>query len=101
MPAGGTAGYVVRYTPNAVVHHRGGDGLVNPRLRAMMAVNKVREYRRRASRRRCVPVPRRHLGARMDRGLAGPAASREAALALLRPHRRPPELEAGGVLLPP
>ena len=95
------AGFAVRYTPSAIVHHRGGDGLVNPRLRAMMAVNKVREYRRRHRDGAAYLFLAGTWVHEWTRGLAGRAASREAARALVRPRRRPPELGADGALLPP
>lgn len=94
------AGFRVRYTPRALVLHRGGDGLVSPRLRSMMIVNKVREYRRRNG-----PVASwlffvGTLLHESTRGIAGRRASRAAALALLRPRYRPTEMNANDSLMP-
>jgi N-acetylglucosaminyl-diphospho-decaprenol L-rhamnosyltransferase len=94
------AGFAVRYTPDAVVIHRGGRGGVNPRLRAMMIVNDVREYSRRNG---VIASWCFYAGTflrEFSRALAGRAASRAAAVALLSPRRRPPEINASRSLLP-
>jgi N-acetylglucosaminyl-diphospho-decaprenol L-rhamnosyltransferase len=94
------AGFAVRYTPNAFVIHKGGDGGVNPRLRAMMKVNNVREYSRRHGAIASWCFYAGTLFQELSRGLAGRAASRTATLALLSPRRRPREINASGSLLP-
>jgi GT2 family glycosyltransferase len=94
------AGYAVRYTPDAVVYHPGGDGLVNPRLRAIMTVNRVRVYRRSHG---VVASWCFFAGAlfhEVTRAAAGRRASRTAALALVSPRRRPAELNAATSLMP-
>ena len=79
------AGFAVRYTPSAVVHHRGGDGLVNPRAAGDDGRQQGARVPTATPRRRRLPVPRRHLGARMDararwaRGVAGSGAGAGAA----------------------
>jgi GT2 family glycosyltransferase len=94
------AGLVVRYTPNALVYHRGGDGLVNPRLRAMMSVNRVREYARRHSRPAAWCFLAGTLVHEVTRALAGQRAAWTAAVALVSPRRRPAEIHARQSLIP-
>jgi GT2 family glycosyltransferase len=94
------AGFAVRYTPDAVVRHKGGDGLVDPRLRAMMIVNKVREYRRRHRAVASWFFYAGNLVHELTRAVAGRTASRTAARALLSPARRPPEINASTSLMP-
>ena len=94
------AGFKIRYVPDAVVWHKGGDGLVNPRLRAMMIVNKVREYHRRHGRMASWCFFAGNFFHELTRGLAGRSASRTAAMALISPRRRPVELNASRTLLP-
>ena len=94
------AGFKIRYVPDAVVWHKGGEGLVNPRLRAMMIVNKVREYHRRHGQLASWCFFAGALFHELTRGLAGRAASRTAAVAMISPRRRPAELNASQTLLP-
>ena len=94
------AGLVVRYTPSALVYHLGGDGLVNPRLRAMMAVNRVREYARRHNRPAAWCFFAGTLVHEATRGIAGQRAAWTATVALLSPRRRPVEIDANHSLIP-
>jgi N-acetylglucosaminyl-diphospho-decaprenol L-rhamnosyltransferase len=94
------AGFRVRFTPDAVVRHEGGDGWINPRLRAMMTVNKVREYRRRHRPPASWCFFAGNLFHELTRGFAGRRASRSAAIALVRPKQRPAELDSATSLMP-
>ena len=93
-------GLRVRYEPAAVVFHEGGGGVGDKRLRSMMTVNKVRLYGRQHSR----PATFAFLVASFlyegTRGIGGSAAARAAAVALVRPSRRPPELKCCDSFLP-
>ncbi len=90
----------VRYVPTAVVFHEGGGGVGDSRLRSMMSVNKVRLYGRQHSR----PATFAFLAASFlyegTRAIGGSAAARAAAVALVRPSRRPPELNSCDSFLP-
>ncbi len=93
-------GFLVRYEPSAIAYHEGGGGVHDPRLRSMMVVNKVRLYRRRHH-----VVPSYLFWAaellnEFTRGLTGNRAARAAAVALLFPSRRPPEISCSTSLLP-
>jgi N-acetylglucosaminyl-diphospho-decaprenol L-rhamnosyltransferase len=94
------AGFTVRYTPDAVVLHRGGGGVDNPRLRSMMSINRVRQYRRRHG----AVVSWCFFAAvvvhELTRGLAGRAEARQAAMSLLVPRRRPLEINVSSSLMP-
>jgi N-acetylglucosaminyl-diphospho-decaprenol L-rhamnosyltransferase len=94
------AGFAVRYTPHALVRHRGGGGASEPRLRAMMIVNKVRDYRRHHGSVAAWCFFAGNLFHEVTRAIAGRGASRTAALALLSPRRRPPELNAARSVMP-
>ena len=94
------AGFAVRYTPDAVVFHRGGEATENPRLRAMLAINRVREFRRRHGATRAWCFFAGILFHELIRGLAGHAAARSAVVALVSPRRRPPEVRASASLMP-
>jgi GT2 family glycosyltransferase len=94
------AGFAVRYTPDAVVLHKGGAAALDPRLRAMQMVNKVREYGRRNGAIASWCFYAGTLFHELTRAVAGRAASRTAALALLSPRRRPREINASHSLLP-
>ncbi|MEZ5273893.1 MAG: glycosyltransferase family 2 protein [Ilumatobacteraceae bacterium] len=93
-------GFVVRYQPDAVAFHEGGGGVRNPRLRSMMVVNKVRLYRRRHDVVRSFLFWTAEFLNEFTRGLGGNRAARTAALALLFPSRRPPEISCSTSLLP-
>lgn len=94
------AGFVVRYTPTAVVEHLSGAGLVDPRLRAMLSVNRVREYGRRHRRFATWWFLLGNVVHETTRGLAGRPAARASAAALIFPSRRPPEIDASDSLVP-
>jgi len=94
------AGLLVRYLPDAVVVHPGGDGEVNPALRAMMAVNRVRLYHRRHGEVATWLYWSAAVVYEATRAIGGNVAARSAARALVSPRRRPPELKAGDRLLP-
>ena len=93
-------GLRVRYTPRAVVYHEGGGGVHNRRLRSMMWVNKVRLYARQHNRFASWAFFVTALLHEASRGIAGSAPARAAALSLMRPSRRPPEIRCCESLLP-
>ncbi|MEY2417290.1 MAG: N-acetylglucosaminyl-diphospho-decaprenol L-rhamnosyltransferase [Ilumatobacteraceae bacterium] len=93
-------GMVVRYTPGAVVLHRGGGGASDCRLRSMMMVNKVRLYGRQHSRAASFAYLAASILYEGTRGIGGSASARASAVALLRPSRRPPELQSCDSFLP-
>lgn len=92
------AGFAVRFTPGATVRHVGGGGVFQPRLRAMMVVNKVREYGRRHGSLASWCFFAGNLVNELTRAAAGRHESRFAALALISPRRRPPELSAPSLM---
>lgn len=94
------AGLLVRYTPSAIVHHEGGGGANNTRLRSMMSVNKVRLYSRYHNRVASWAYFTAVLLYETTRGLAGSAPARAAARSLVRPSSRPPEIQCCESLLP-
>jgi N-acetylglucosaminyl-diphospho-decaprenol L-rhamnosyltransferase len=93
-------GMVVRYTPGAVVLHQGGGGASDGRLRSMMMVNKVRLYGRQHSRAATFFYLVASFLYEGSRGIGGSASARASAVALLRPSRRPPELQCCDSFLP-
>jgi GT2 family glycosyltransferase len=93
-------GYRVRYVPSAVVFHEGGGGVHDPRLRTMMTVNKVRLYARHHRRAAAWGFFAATVLYEGSRGLAGSVPARAAAVALIRPSRRPPEIRCCESLLP-
>ena len=93
-------GMRVRYTPSAVVFHEGGGGASDPRLRTMMTLNKVRLYGRQHSRAATFGFLAASFLYEATRGIAGSAPARAAAVALIRPSRRPPELQCCDSFLP-
>ncbi|MEU8173287.1 glycosyltransferase family 2 protein [Microbispora hainanensis] len=81
-------GWRLWYEPAAVVEHIGGEAKVNPMLAALLAVNKVRLFRRR---RGPVASAAYYLAVVLGesvRALRGRRAAREAVVWLLRPSRR-------------
>jgi GT2 family glycosyltransferase len=93
-------GLRVRYTPAAVVFHEGGGGTSDGRLRSMMMVNKVRLYSRQHSRVATFAFLAASFLYEGTRGLGGSASARASAVALVRPSRRPPELQCCDSFLP-
>lgn len=86
-------GWSLWFEPAAVVEHIGGDSGVNPRLAALLTVNKVRLFRRRRGR---LASAAYYLAVTLGEGMraaAGRRTSRASFAALLRPSRRvgPPE----------
>lgn len=94
------SGLRVRYTPGAVVHHEGGGGANDPRLRSMMTVNKVRLYSRHHNRVASWAYFAAELLYEASRGIAGSAPARAAARSLVCPSFRPPEIQCCESLLP-
>ena len=81
-------GWSLWYDPAAMVEHIGGDAKINPMLAALLAVNKVRLFRRR---RGPVSTTAYYLAVVVGesiRALRGRRAAREAVVWLLRPSRR-------------
>jgi GT2 family glycosyltransferase len=94
------AGFRVRFEPAAVVTHAGGDGMSSPRLRSMIALNRVRYFRRRHGPTRSAAFFSAVLLNELTRGVTGNRAARAAAHALVRPRVRPQELACSGRFLP-
>lgn len=94
------AGFRVRYAPAAMVKHEGGGGIGQPRLRSMMMINRVRQYRSRHSTAASWAFYLAVLLNESIRGFAGNKAARVAATALVKPSIRPAELNAPRSLLP-
>lgn len=94
------AGFVVRYVPQAVVRHKGGGGVSDPRLRSMMVVNRVRLYRRTHRSFTSWLFYIAVLTHQITRGLAGNRAALVAADSLWNPRHRPPEISASGSRMP-
>lgn len=81
-------GWSLWYEPSAVVEHIGGESDTNPMLAALLAVNRVRLFRRR---RGFVPALAYYFAVVLGesaRALAGRETSRASVAALLRPSRR-------------
>jgi N-acetylglucosaminyl-diphospho-decaprenol L-rhamnosyltransferase len=94
------AGFRVRFEPAAVLTHTGGDGMTSPRLRSMIALNRVRYFRRRHGPARSAVFYSSVLLNELSRGATGNRAARAAARALVSPRTRPQELACSGRLLP-
>ncbi|WP_051217931.1 glycosyltransferase family 2 protein [Nocardioides insulae] len=94
------AGLATRYDPRAVCWHVGGQSGRSARIHAMQVLNRLRLYRRRHS----VPAACAYLAALLASEvswvLRGQDFSREAIRSLLRPRRRPAELDCSDSLLP-
>jgi GT2 family glycosyltransferase len=94
------AGFRVRFEPAAVVTHTGGDGMTSPRLRSMIALNRVRYFRRRHGPAWSAVFYSSVLLNELSRSATGNRAARAAARALVNPRARPRELSCSGRLLP-
>ncbi|MFC0864147.1 glycosyltransferase family 2 protein [Sphaerimonospora cavernae] len=90
----GDRGWSLWYEPTAVVEHIGGDSGVNPRLAAILAVNKVRLFRRRRGAPASVAYRLALVLGEAVRALTGRRTSRAVVLALLLPSRRIRALES-------
>jgi len=93
-------GFRILYEPSATVTHIGGEGTTSPRLRAMMALNSIRYFRRRHG-----PLPSAAFFAavlwnEVTRAVLGNKAAGTAALTLLSRRARPPELACSRRLMP-
>lgn len=88
------AGFALRYVPDAVATHLGGDRHTSPRLWALLAVNRVRLYSRRHGPGRTAAFWAAVTVNEALRALAGRAVHRAALRALLRPRlwaTKPPQ----------
>jgi len=94
------AGFRVVYEPTAAVVHTGGESMTSPRLRSMLAVNRVRYFRRRHAGLASAAFFAAVLGNEVTRGLLGSRAAWAAAHALVRPSARPAELACADRLVP-
>jgi N-acetylglucosaminyl-diphospho-decaprenol L-rhamnosyltransferase len=83
----GDRSWTLWYEPAAEVEHLGGDSDTNPALYALMAVNKVRLFRRRHARPAALLYHAAVLAGELVRALGGRATARAAAGALLHPSR--------------
>lgn len=87
------AGYRIRYVHRAIAVHEGGGGAFDPRLRAMMTLNRVRQYRRRGSSVGAAAFGVVVLMNELSRGyLLGDRAARAGAKALMFRSARPIEV---------
>ncbi|MGH9119362.1 MAG: glycosyltransferase [Acidimicrobiales bacterium] len=93
-------GFRVVYEPAAVVRHGDSGGMASPRLRSMLVVNRVRYFRRRHRRLPSAAFYGAVLLNELTRSAVGNVAARAAAVALIRPSRRPVELDSSAHLLP-
>jgi GT2 family glycosyltransferase len=93
-------GFRILYEPAAVVTHEGGDGMSSPRLRSMLALNRVRYFRRRHGRVPSAAFYSAVVWNEVSRGILGNRAARAAARSLLRPAARPQELRCSKHLVP-
>jgi N-acetylglucosaminyl-diphospho-decaprenol L-rhamnosyltransferase len=94
------AGFRIVYEPAAVVTHTGGDSMTSPRLRSMLAINRLRYFRRRHGRIRSGAFYAAVLFNELTRAALGDKAARAAALGLVVPRSRPQELACSNRLLP-
>ena len=81
-------GWSLWYDPAAVVEHIGGESRTDPTLAALLAVNKVRLFRRRHNTPTTILYYLAIVSGEAIRALAGRQASRAALVALIRPSRR-------------
>lgn len=79
------AGFRLRYAPDAVAVHEGGESNTSPRLYALLTANRVRLYGRRHGRLATTAFWAALLIGEAARAVAGRATSRAAVKALLRP----------------
>jgi N-acetylglucosaminyl-diphospho-decaprenol L-rhamnosyltransferase len=84
----GDNGWILWYEPAAVVTHIGGEAKTNPRLAALLAVNKVRLFRLRRGRTAGSAYWAAVLLGEGIRAATGKRNARAAALALIGPSRR-------------
>lgn len=94
------AGLVTRYIPVPAGRHEGGGGVHQPRLRSMMAVNRVRLYARRHSTASSYLFLLVAVLSEGSRALSGNDAAKQAVQALLRPSKRPIEIQCSDSFLP-
>lgn len=94
------AGFRIVYEPAAVVTHTGGDSMTSPRLRTMLAVNRLRYFRRRHGRVPSAAFFAAVLGNELSRAVLGNRAAWAAARGLVAPATRPPELACSDRLVP-
>jgi N-acetylglucosaminyl-diphospho-decaprenol L-rhamnosyltransferase len=83
----GDHGWTLWYEPAAEVEHIGGESDTNPTLYALMAVNKVRLFRRRHARPAALLYHSAVLAGEAARALGGRATAKAAVRALLHPSR--------------
>lgn len=81
-------GWSLWYEPAAIVEHIGGESGTNPVLASLLAVNKVRLFRRRRSRPAALVYYLTVVIGEGARALAGRQTSKAAFVALVRPSRR-------------
>jgi GT2 family glycosyltransferase len=86
------AGFVLRYVPDAVVKHLGGEMSRDPRLWSMAPVNRVRLYRRRHGRVRSGAFTTAVVINEALRAATGSPTHRAGLRALLQPSSRPAEV---------
>ena len=94
------AGFRILYEPSAMVTHIGGEGTTSPRLRAMMALNSIRYFRRRHGPLSSTAFYAAVLWNEVTRAVLGNKAARTAALTLVSRRARPPELACSQRLMP-
>jgi N-acetylglucosaminyl-diphospho-decaprenol L-rhamnosyltransferase len=94
------AGFRILYEPAVVVTHTGGDCMTSPRLRSMLALNRLRYFRRRHGRIRTAAFYAAVLYNELTRAALGNKAAWAAALGLINPRARPHELACSNRLLP-
>ncbi len=93
-------GYVTRYVPTAVATHIGGQSGTSNATHVMMVINRIRYYRRRHGLIASWCYLGLNLLSEVSWIIRGRRRSRFAALAILRPAFRPPELRCSQELLP-
>lgn len=93
-------GWLTYYTPNARAMHIGGGSGESATTHTMKMVNRVRIYHRRNGAMKTYAYYLMTLIIELRRAVLGHRASWAALQALLRPSRRPQQLNCGGDLLP-
>jgi GT2 family glycosyltransferase len=88
------AGWSVRFVPEAVAVHIGGEALTSPRLLGLMLANKVRLFRRRHRRLPSTVFAVTVFAHALSRALVGSAAHRGALASFVRPRRVIPRAAA-------
>jgi N-acetylglucosaminyl-diphospho-decaprenol L-rhamnosyltransferase len=81
-------GWTTWYEPRAVVDHKGGESATNPRLAALLVVNKAKFYRSRHRRGASIAYWLALLLGESLRAVVGRSTARATVAALLRPSRR-------------